>query len=45
MKVRKNLKFPVLALPGVGRILGAGDYEHEEARLFNVGLHGPVADL
>ena len=34
MNVRKGLEFPVVAMPGVGRISGAGDYEHEEARLF-----------
>ena len=45
MKVGKGLEFPVVALPSVGRMLGAGDYEHEEARLFYEGLHGPVTDL
>ena len=32
----KGLEFPVVALPGMGQMPGAGDDEHEEARIFYV---------
>ena len=32
----KGLEFPVVALPGIGHMPGAGDDEHEEARIFYV---------
>ena len=37
MHVSKGLEFPVVALAGVGQMPGAGEDEHEEARLFYVG--------
>ena len=37
MHISKGLEFPVVALMGVGQMPGAGDDEHEEARLFYVG--------
>ena len=37
MKVSKGLEFPVMAMPGVEQMPGAGDYEYEEARLFYMG--------
>ena len=36
MKVSKGLKFPVVALPGVGHMLVKGDDEQEGARVFYV---------
>jgi len=36
MHACKGLEFPVVALPGVGHMPGAGENEHEEARLFYV---------
>lgn len=36
MKVSKGLEFPVVALPGVGQMLGPGENEKETARVFYV---------
>ena len=36
MKVSKGLEFPVVALPGVGRMPAAGEDEQEAARVFYV---------
>jgi superfamily I DNA/RNA helicase len=36
MKVSKGLEFPVVALPGVGHMLAAGEDEKEAARVFCV---------
>lgn len=36
MKVSKGLKFPVVALPGVGHMPAAGEDEQEAARVFYV---------
>ena len=36
MKVSKGLKFPVVALPGVGHMPAAGEDEKEAARVFYV---------
>lgn len=36
MKVRKGLEFPVVALPGVGRMPAPGEDETEAARMFYV---------
>jgi superfamily I DNA/RNA helicase len=34
MKVSKGLEFPVVALPGVGRMPAKGEGEQEAARVF-----------
>ena len=36
MKVSKGLEFPVVALPGVGRMPAAGEDEKEATRVFYV---------
>jgi superfamily I DNA/RNA helicase len=36
MKVSKGLKFPVVALPGVGHMPAAGESEIDAARVFYV---------
>ena len=36
MKVSKGLEFPVVALPGVGRMPAKGEDEQEAARVFYV---------
>jgi hypothetical protein len=37
MKVSKGMKFPVVALPGVGHMLANGEDEQQAARMFCVG--------
>ena len=37
MHASKGLEFALVALMGVGRMPGAGDEEHDDARLFYVG--------